>query len=153
MTEPVLAFRHIDDVPGQEVRVQMHGDRRVAVRCRFLEWSPTRALIYTEYDPGLVLEVHGHNSDHMIYILDGSVRIGDTDCRPGHTVLLEHGAIFGPIVAGPDGTRLLEFYNGDGRPFSVDPEGYEQLLASLDITPLGIPSFEPTLGNATPVTT
>jgi hypothetical protein len=150
VTEPRLAFNHIDETPPQEVRAQLHGDRRVAVRCRFLEWSPARVLIYTEYDPGLVLEVHGHNSDHLIYILEGSVRIGDTDCRPGTSVLLEHGAIFGPIVAGPEGTRLLEFYNGDGRPFSVDPEGYQRLLATLDIAPLPIPTFDPMLGT-TPI--
>ena len=121
------------------------------MRCRFLEWSPTRVLIYTEYDPDLVLEVHGHQSDHLIYILEGSVRIGDTDCRPGTSVLLEQGAIFGPIVAGPEGTRLLEFYNGDGRPFSVDPEGYQRLLAGLGITELPHPEFDPTSANTTPV--
>jgi predicted enzyme related to lactoylglutathione lyase len=140
---PDLIFRHIDDVAGQEVRAQLHGQRRVGVRCWFLEWSPARTVIYTEYDAGLVLEVHGHRSDHMIYILDGSVRVGDVDCRPGTMILLEHGAVFGPLEAGAQGTKLLEFYTGDPRHVSVDPEGYVALLAERGIVTLPHPSFDP----------
>jgi len=124
----------------------MHDGRRAEVRCHFLEWSANRSFIFTEYDPGLILEVHGHRSDHIIYVLKGSVHIGDVDCRPGMMVLLEHGAIFGPIVAGPEGTELLEFYTGDSRPVSVDPEGYEALLAERGVTLLPHPPFDPTLG-------
>ena len=142
---PELVFRHIDDAVPQEVRAQRHGDRHVAVRCRFLEWSPTRVLIFTEYDPELVLEVHGHRSDHLIYILKGSVRIGDVNCTPGTSVLLEEGAVFGPIIAGPEGTELLEFYTGDGRPVSVDADRYQSLLAERGITDLPVPDFDPTL--------
>jgi predicted enzyme related to lactoylglutathione lyase len=142
---PDLIFRHIDDVAGQEVRAQLHGQRRVGVQCRFLEWSPARTVIYTEYGPGLVLEVHGHRSDHVIYVIDGSVRIGEVDCRAGTMVLLEHGAVFGPIEAGPDGTKLLEFYTGDPRHVSVDPAGYEALLAERGIVTLPHPSFDPSV--------
>jgi predicted enzyme related to lactoylglutathione lyase len=139
---PDLIFRNIDDVTGQEVRAQLHGERRVGVRCRFLEWSPTRTVIFTEYDPGLILEVHGHRSDHVIYILEGSLHVGDVDCPPGTMILLEHGAAFGPLVAGPEGTELLEFYTGDPRPVSVDPDGYEALLAQRGIVTLPHPSFD-----------
>lgn len=141
---PELLFRHIDDVPPQEVRAQLHGERHVGVRCRFMEFTDTRILIHTEYDPDLVLEVHGHRSDHMIYIIAGSATIGGQLCTPGTMVLLEEGAAFGPIVAGPEGTELLEFYLGDGRPVSVDPEGYQRLLAERGITELvPHPSFDP----------
>ena len=139
---PELIFRHIDDIPGQEVRAQLHGQRRASVRNWFLEWSPSRTVIFTEYDPGLTLEVHGHRSDHVIYILEGSQRVGDVECRPGTMVLLEHGAVFGPLVAGPDGTALLEFYTGDPRPVSVDPAGYVALLAERGIVALPHPLFD-----------
>jgi predicted enzyme related to lactoylglutathione lyase len=139
---PDLVFRHIDDVPAQEVVAQLHGERRAGVHCTFLEWSPSRTVIYTSYDPGLTLEVHGHRSDHVIYILEGLLHVGDVECRPGTMVLLEHGAVFGPLVAGPDGTRLLEFYTGDPRPVSIDPAGYLALLAERGVTPLPNPSFD-----------
>jgi len=139
---PDLIFRHVDDVAGQEVRAQLHGDRRAGVRCWFLEWSPSRMVIFTEYEPGLTLEVHGHRSDHVIWILEGSLAVGDVDCRPGTMILLEHGATFGPLVAGPLGTTLLEFYTGDPRPVSTDPAGYEALLAERGIVSLPHPEFD-----------
>ncbi|HUZ10159.1 MAG TPA: hypothetical protein VMU76_08335 [Acidimicrobiales bacterium] len=131
MTGPV--FRHVDDVPWHEVRAQLHGDRRVAARLKFVESGGAPTVLYTEYDPGLVLEAHGHGSDHVVFVLQGSVRIGEVDCTPGTTVLLGHGATFGPLVAGPDGTRLLEFYTGDVTPVPADPEGYEELLRARGI--------------------
>ena len=106
----------------------MHGDRRVAVRLKFMEMADTRSVIYTEYDPGLVLEEHGHSSDHVIFVTKGSLRIGDVECAPGMMVLLEHGASFGPLVTGPDGAQLIEFYTGDITPVPTDPEAYERAV-------------------------
>jgi predicted enzyme related to lactoylglutathione lyase len=146
---PDLIFRHIEDVRGQEVRAQLHGERRAGVHCWFLEWSPSRTVIYTEYDPGLVLEVHGHRSDHVIYILDGLLHVGATACPPGTMVLLEYGATFGPLVAGPEGTKLLEFYTGDPRPVSVDPDGYLALLAQRGIVQLPHPEFDTSVTGGT----
>jgi hypothetical protein len=139
---PDLVFRHMDDVPFQEVKAQLHGDRHAGVHLKIAEWSPGCVFIYTHYDPGLTLEVHGHGSNHIIYVLKGSVTISDVECTPGMMVLLERGATFGPIIAGPDGTDLLEFYTGDPRPFSVDPEGYAALLADRGIELLPDPAFE-----------
>lgn len=145
MATPKLVFRHVDDVPSQEVKVQRHGDRRVGVHLKFMEWSPDRTLISTRYDPGLVLEAHGHKSDHIIYVTKGSVSIGGTECTPGMMILLEEGAVFGPIVAGPEGTELIEFYTGEVTPVPADEEGYERLLAEQGIVSEPNPPFDPGL--------
>ena len=147
MSEPKLVFRHVDDVPWQEVRAQRHGDRRVGVHLKFLEFSPNRTLIVTHYDPGLVLDKHRHGSDHMIYITGGSLSVGDVECTPGTMVLLEHGAAFGPLIAGPEGTDLLEFYTGDVTPSSADEDGYKVLLEERGITLEPNPVFNPEVGN------
>ena len=68
--------------------------------------------------------------------------ISGVDCNPGMMVLLEHGATFGPIVAGPDGTELLEFYTGDPRSWSADPAGFAALLSARGIEPLPDPAFD-----------
>lgn len=130
---PELVFRHLDDVPWREVKAQMHGDRRVTVHLKFMETSPDRTVIYTRYDPDLILEEHGHSSDHVIFILKGSLKVGDTECPPGTMVLLEHGAAFGPLIAGPEGTELIEFYTGDVTPVPADPAAYDALLESRGI--------------------
>jgi hypothetical protein len=131
-----LKFLHIDDFPTVEVKAQMHGDRRVGVHLKFLERGPTRTFIHCHYDPGMTIEVHGHASDHAIFVLKGSVAVGDVECRPGMLVVLERGAVFGPIVSGPDGTDLLEFYAGDPTPVPADPAGFEALLEANGIVPV-----------------
>ena len=78
-----LVFRHLDDVPWREVKAQMHGDRRVAVNLKFLETHPNRTVIYTSYDPDLVLERHGHSSDHVIFIPRVPSASAARSARPG----------------------------------------------------------------------
>ena len=58
----------------------MHGDRRASVHIKFLEWTPERFVAYTRYDPGLVLERHGHSSDHLVFVLEGELTVGDRVC-------------------------------------------------------------------------
>jgi hypothetical protein len=131
-----LRFVHIDDVPAREVKAQQHADRRAAITLRFLEQTPGRVFIHTRYDPGIVVERHGHRSDHAIFILDGSVSIDDVACTRGMLVILEQGAEFGPLVAGPEGAELLEFYAGDPAPVPADPAAFARLLAQRGITPV-----------------
>jgi hypothetical protein len=140
--EPRLAFAHVDDVPWTEVVAQRHPDGRTAsARLKFLEWTDARFVALTRYDPGLVLERHGHASDHLVYIIEGHLDVGDHACPPGTLVVLEHGAVFGPLVAGPDGCLLLESYAGDPMPASADPAGYARLLADRGIEKLPNPPF------------
>ena len=143
---PRLAFVHIDDVKPQEVVAQMHGDRRAGVHIRFLEWSPAHVVARTRYDPGLVLERHGHRSDAFVYILEGLVTIGDRPCPPGTLVVLEKGASFGPLIAGPDGCVFLEWYGEDVAPVSVDKDEYRRVLAERGIVRLPNPEWEPPPG-------
>ncbi len=129
-------FVHIDDVPVAEVKAQMHGERRVGVHLRFLEQSADRVWIHCHYDPGVMIERHGHASDHAIYVLAGSVTVGEVDCRAGTLVMLDHGAVFGPLVAGREGTEILEYYAGDTRPVPADPQGFATMLDERGITPV-----------------
>jgi hypothetical protein len=140
--EPELKFVHVDDVPFTEVVAQLHGDRRASVHIKFLEWTPERFVAYTRYDPGLVLERHGHASDHILFVLEGELTIGDRVCGPGTLVVLEKGAAFGPLIAGLEGCTFLEHHAGDVTPVPVDKAGYQALLAELGITRLPNIEFE-----------
>ncbi len=131
-----LIFRHIDEVPWREVRVQKHGERKAAVNLKILESMPHPTVIYTRYDPGMVLEEHGHSSDHVIFIIEGSLLVGDHPCPAGTMIMLEHGAVFGPLEAGPEGTLLVEFYSGNPAPVPTDPDGFDAMLESRGITPV-----------------
>ena len=137
-----LRITRVDDVPWQEVKAQAHGDRRVSVWEKYLEWSPTLMVLYARYDAGMLVERHGHLSDHIVYVLEGQIRVGDEVCTSGTNLVLEEGATFGPIEAGPDGALLLEVMMGDPRAVPVDRDGFEALCAARGITPLPNPTID-----------
>ena len=138
---PRLAFVHIDDVPWTEVIAQMHGDRRVSVHEKFLEWNDRRMVVLGRYDPHVVIERHGHASDHLVYVLEGELLVGDRPCPPGTLIVLEVGATFGPLVAGERGALLFEVWTGDPRPVPASKEEYYALLKAKGIVRLPNPTF------------
>jgi hypothetical protein len=139
---PALRFVHVDEVKAQEVVAQLHGGERIGVHLKFLEWTKDRMVAFTYYDPGLVLERHAHSSDALIFIIEGDVTVGGRPCPPGTLIVLEKGAAFGPLVAGPDGCKFLECYGDDVRPVPVDKDAYLALLAERGIERLPNPVWE-----------
>jgi hypothetical protein len=137
-----LSITHVDDPPWHEVKAQLHGERRVSVWEKYLEWTPDRMVLYARYDAGMLVERHGHRSDHLVYVLAGGITVGDVACPPGTSIVLERGAVFGPIEAGSEGALLLEVMMGDPRAVPEDREAFAVLLAERGITPLPNPPLE-----------
>lgn len=136
---PEPFFSTVGDHPWVEVKAQDHGGRRVSVWEKFLEWSPDRMVIYARYDPGMIVERHGHESDHFVFVLTGELTIGEQICGPGTHITLETGASFGPLIAGPEGATLYEIMTGDPRAVPTDPEGFEALLEKRGVVALPNP--------------
>jgi hypothetical protein len=142
--QPRLAIVREATVPWTEVIAQMHGDERRSVHEKFLEWTGQRMVVLGRYDPGIVLERHGHSSDHVIYVLEGELTVGEHQCPKGTLIVLEEGAAFGPLIAHPtEGCLLFETWLDDVTPVPADKEGYYALLASKGIERLPNPSFTP----------
>lgn len=137
-----LVIVHQDEYPYAEVRVQMHGERRVGVHLKNLIRTPEYVINIARYDPGMIIERHGHMSSHVIYVIDGFVDVGGHDAHAGSMILLEQGAEFGPLIAGPQGSYLFEVYLGDAQPVPADPDGFLRLLASSGVELLPHPVFE-----------
>lgn len=135
---PRLAFVHVDDVPWTEVIAQQHGERRASVNLKFLERTPQRMALMTRYDPHVVIERHGHKSDHLVFVLEGDLMVGERHCPRGTLIVLEHGAVFGPLIAGAQGTLLFEVWMGDPAPVPADRAGYAALLAARGIVPVPV---------------
>ena len=139
---PRLAFVHVDDVPWTEVIAQMHGTRRVSVHEKFLEWNAQRMVVLGRYDANVVIERHGHASDHLVYVLDGELIVGERSCLPGTMIVLEVGAKFGPLIAGERGALLFEVWMGDPRPVPDDKQQYYALLQQKGIVRLPNPRID-----------
>ena len=132
-------FVHLDDVPWEEVRRQRHGERVVSVNEKWLDFSPRFLSLYAKWDPGMIVQPHGHNSHHVVFVLAGEMTCGDVVCRTGTHIALDQGDTFGPFVAGPVGVELFEVMMGDPRSFPADLEGYERFLAERGVEQLPNP--------------
>ena len=135
-------IRHLDDLPWQEVRRQQHGDRTVSVREKWLDFSPLFLSLYAQWDPGMIVQPHGHNSNHVVFVLDGEMTCGDVHCPAGTHIALDQGDTFGPFVAGPEGVTLFEVMMGDPRSFPADLEGYERFLGERGVRQLPNPPID-----------
>jgi hypothetical protein len=133
---------HLDDFPWEEVRKQQHPGRTASVREKWLDFSPRFLSLYAKWDPGMMVHAHGHNSDHVIFVLEGDMTCGDVHCPTGTHIALDQGDTFGPFIAGPDGVVLFEVMMGDPRSFEADPEGWQRLLAEKDVQQLPNPPIE-----------
>jgi hypothetical protein len=134
-------FRHLDDpdVPWQQVkRVRRADGSEASVWEKWVAFStdPAYLSLYAKWDPGMVIRRHGHYSPHVLFVISGDMWCGERHCRAGTHIELPVGAAFGPFVAGPEGTVLLEVMMGDPRSWGDGPELFEQALASQGATAL-----------------
>ena len=135
-------FTHLDEFPWQEVRRQQHGDHTASVREKWMEFSPKYLSLYAKWDPGMIVQPHGHNSNHVVFVLDGEMTCGDVRCTKGTHIALDQGDTFGPFVAGPEGVELFEVMMGDPRSFPADLDGYERFLADRGVEQLPNPPID-----------
>jgi hypothetical protein len=133
---------HVDDLEWQEVRVQEQDGRRASVWNRFIDMGPDRSIMHTRYDPGMVLARHSHQALEVVYVLEGSLLVGDVACRAGSVIILEAGDSFGPLVTGDEGAMIFEVFTGLPERAGQDREGFDELLAERGITQLPNPPFD-----------
>jgi hypothetical protein len=141
MTGP--RFSTLESTPDQEVRRIAKADGATAsVLEKWLDFSPRFLSLWARWDPGMIVHAHGHNSDHVVFVLDGEMTCGDVRCTPGTHIALNQGDTFGPFVAGPDGVVLFEVMMGDPRSFPADPDGWQRLLEEQGATQLPNPTID-----------
>jgi len=138
----MTALRITDPEQGEwmEVRPQIHpGGRRVSGHLKIIERSAQRVVVYTRYDPGLVIEKHSHLANEVLFVVGGELIVDGRVCLPGTTLVLEKGTPFGPVVAGAEGTVLFETFDGETGHVSEDYEGFLRILSDRGITILPEP--------------
>jgi hypothetical protein len=135
-------FSHLDELPWQEVRRQQHGDRVASVREKWLDFSDNYLSLYAEWDPGMIVQAHGHNSHHVVFVVRGDMTCGDVQCPTGTHIALDQGDTFGPFVAGREGVTLLEVMMGDPRSFPEDLDAYAEFLRDRSVVQLPNPPID-----------
>ena len=140
-------IKHVDDVHEQEVvRIEYEDGRSASVRERFVEQLPDFLSFYNKWDPGMMQRKHGHRGHHVVFILSGSMMVGDVLCTKGSHIFLMHGDTFGPWIAGPEGCETLGIVAGVGTSFAADEDdaAYLELLKQHGAKRAAVPRLKNT---------
>lgn len=126
-------FRHLDDddLPWMEVRSQRNSDGSTSsVWEKWFTFSdePMYLSLYARYDPGMIVRRHGHQSPHVVFVIEGEIWVGDRHCPPGTHIDLPYGAAFGPIRAGDQGAVMFEVMMGDPQSWGDQPQAFTAAL-------------------------
>jgi hypothetical protein len=70
----------------------------------------TAVILCTDYQPGFYVDPHKHRTGHVELIIDGSLKVGDQHETKGDIRIVPAGITYGPIQAGPDGCKAMEFF-------------------------------------------
>jgi len=65
-------------------------------------------LFEVKYQPGAAIAVHAHLIDEIIYVVDGSMIIGNRELGPGSSLFVAGNTLY-QFRAGPRGLRMLNF--------------------------------------------
>ena len=72
--------------------------------------------------PGTEIKPHTHDLDECIYVIEGSLTIGDRECSPGTVVYVERDTEY-EFKVGPTGVRFMNIRPGLARiKFRGEPE-------------------------------
>ncbi|MCU1376003.1 MAG: hypothetical protein JWO68_3289 [Actinomycetia bacterium] len=81
---------------GYEKRKLVHADARQSLD-----------LVWFEFAPGAVVPRHRHDTDEIVYVLSGEVRVGRQRYGAGDGFSMPRHTAYAYVV-GPDGVTLLE---------------------------------------------
>jgi hypothetical protein len=136
-------FRHMDEIEWTPVQRQRNADgSESVVREKWPIFRPDFLSAYVHYEPGMIVRRHGHRSNHIVFVLDGGAWIGGEWCSAGTHIHVPLGAMFGPIIAGPEGVTCWELSFGEFGGWSEDVQSYAQAIAERGVTPLPDPPLE-----------
>lgn len=81
-------------------------DARIAYFEEGTDNSPQ--LFRVRHDPGVVTDIHAHDEDEIIYVMEGEMIVGNRVLKPGSSVYVAGNTLYG-FKAGPNGLTFLNF--------------------------------------------
>lgn len=114
----VSGQRSIDDDERSKLQ---QGELTSEFRMREPGGADFPQLVELRYQPNAEIQIHSHDEDEIIYVLKGSMRIGNRIVGPGSTLTVPGGVFYG-FHAGPDGLKILNFRPREDTTFNLPPE-------------------------------
>lgn len=87
-----------------------YGDKELDSRIRFIEPGDDShlQLFEVDYVADAEIDIHAHEEDEIIYIVDGEMHAGARVLGPGSTLFVKGNTLYS-FKAGPKGLRMLNF--------------------------------------------
>lgn len=70
--------------------------------------SDSLQMFEIRYPPDTVVATHAHYEDQIVYVVEGSMKVGARSLPPGSSLFVQGGTLYG-FSAGPEGLRMLNF--------------------------------------------
>jgi quercetin dioxygenase-like cupin family protein len=67
-------------------------------------------VLIVKYEPGSIVAPHYHHSDYCSVVVEGSIEVTRRNHETGSIRIVNAGTVYGPLVAGPEGATLIEFF-------------------------------------------
>ena len=111
-----------DEQLSDEQRVKLkEGEQSTEYRIREPGGDDTPQLVEIRYLPNAEIQLHSHDVDEIMYVLEGSMRLGERIVGPG-TSLSITGRTFYGFQAGPEGLHILNFRPCNDPSFHLPPK-------------------------------
>jgi hypothetical protein len=66
--------------------------------------------MFIRYAPGITVRPHAHDTDYCSIVMQGEVEVARKLHRAGSVRFVSAGTTYGPLVAGPEGTVLIDVF-------------------------------------------
>lgn len=102
-------WRVIGDWTPDEIRVQI-SELELASTIREHECGTGHSLQLFEvkFLPGTVIDVHAHDEEEIMYVVEGEMVLGDRVLKPGSSIYIQGSTLYS-FRAGSAGLRVLNF--------------------------------------------
>jgi quercetin dioxygenase-like cupin family protein len=93
-----LEWVQLDDSPGLRV-------------CAFsVDPDYSATAVAMDYAAGFTIPDHYHTVAHIEIVVDGEITVSGRAEKPGDLRMVPAGAVYGPLIAGPNGAKVIEVF-------------------------------------------
>lgn len=67
-------------------------------------------ILVVKYEPGSYVAPHYHHADYCSVVVEGSIEVTRRNHEVGSMRVVNAGTAYGPLIAGPEGCTVIEFF-------------------------------------------
>lgn len=93
-----------DEIAGQISELELASSIREHARGS----ESTLQLFEVKFLPGTLVDIHAHDEEEIMYVVEGEMLVGERSLRAGSSVYIAGSTLYS-FRAGPNGLRVLNF--------------------------------------------